>query len=243
MGLPYSLAVFMFFHYIFNKIKQSPVSRHLRIFSFYGFLIQMIIESNTEQYTFLCLRNFDILFSWDFSTKLMHAGFVVMTFFFVLFVCSSYYLYLYFYGTLSKYFLDNVYRVDGAFAFMFFIYGVRPLCKGVIHASLFERNHVQLLSLCAVEVLACIVIVVLQMKLDFFKCKSAMSFELAHYLFLALFNLCLLGGSLPSSLEDSDAREQFDLMTKVVFVLVVGCNVMRSLCLLIDARNTNYYEK
>ena len=210
MGLPYSVAIFMIFHYCFRKIKESPVSRHLRIFSFYGFLIQMIIESNIEQYAFLCFRNFDILFSWNIKTKMLQACFVLTTFVIFFFVISSYYIYLYLYGPLSKYFLDNVFRVKGSFEFMFFIYGFRPFFKGVIHASLFENNTQQLFCLCGIEVLTCITITVLQAKLDLFKCKATMSFELMHYFFLALFNLCLWGGSLSTSIADPEVRKQFD---------------------------------
>ena len=44
MGLPYSLLFFLLLNRLFFKIYQSPISRYLRIFSFGGFLLQMLID-------------------------------------------------------------------------------------------------------------------------------------------------------------------------------------------------------
>ena len=151
VNFPFSLLIFLVLNYLFYKIQASPISYYLRIFSFTAFIIQLAVESNVEQFVFEGYRNFRILFFRVLLEKLLTSLFVLFGFFFIFLISSSYYLYLFLYKGLSKYFLDNVYRVNGSYALMFFIYAFRPFSKGVIHASLYDDNEKQLICLACVE--------------------------------------------------------------------------------------------
>lgn len=134
MGLPYVIVLFFVCNRIFYCLFEREISQHLRIFSFWGFLFQMGIESNIEFFTFLAFRNFHTMFSFDFSNKLYLAAMIFFVYFVVLFAVAGYFLMYYLYGKLAKYFLDNLYRIRGSFFMMTFIYGLRPFFKGVIHS-------------------------------------------------------------------------------------------------------------
>ena len=78
--------------------------------------------------------------SLRFTHKLYLAAFILGFFFVFLFAFAGFFLIHYCYGRLAKYFLDNVYRIKGAFSLMTLVYGVRPFLKGIIHALLSRHN-------------------------------------------------------------------------------------------------------
>ena len=62
-------------------------------------------------------------------------------------------------GKLSKYFLDNIFRINGCFLLMTLIYGVRPLSRGIIHALMYYDPDKQLLLLSIVDGLLMLIII------------------------------------------------------------------------------------
>ena len=150
LNVPYCLIVFFLLNRLFYCFFNYSVSQYVRIFSFWGFLYQMLIESNIEYFTFLAFRNFQTMFSFRFADKLYLVGFVLFFYFVAAGSIGSYFLYKYFYSKLSKYFMTNVYRVKGAILIMTFIYGIRPFIKGIIHSNLYNYNTIQLNSLAAI---------------------------------------------------------------------------------------------
>ena len=140
VSVPYCLIVFFLFNRLFYVLYNYEISSYIRIFSFWGFLYQMIIESNVEWFVFLGARYSKTMFSFNFGDKMWIIGFSL--FFYIVFAGSicSYFLFYYFYDKLSKYFMTNVFRIKGAFLTMTFIYGIRPFIKGAIHAYLSPYN-------------------------------------------------------------------------------------------------------
>ena len=80
----------------------------------------------------------------------MQGIFILGFFFFFLFAISGYYFYKIAHKKLSKYFLDNMYRINGSFALMIYLYGLKPLIKGAIHGFGYENNELQLYCLMSI---------------------------------------------------------------------------------------------
>jgi hypothetical protein len=147
INVPYCLLVFLLLNRLFYGLFNYSISQYLRMFSFWGFLYQMLVESNVEYFSFLGFRSLQTMFSSCFQHKLQLVFSVLFFYVVVAGTVSSYFLYRYFYGKLSKYFMSNVFRIKGAITIMTFLYGIRPFLKGVIHAFLYHYNAVQLISL------------------------------------------------------------------------------------------------
>ena len=134
MVVPFTFLMFVILNKIFFCLFNNELSKYLRIFSFWGFLFFMGMESNIEFFTFLGFRNFHTMFSLNISHKIYLSAVIFFMFFVILFAFAGFYMMHYFYGRLAKYFLDNLYRIKGAFTLMTYIYGVRPFLKGIIHS-------------------------------------------------------------------------------------------------------------
>ena len=159
MGVPYTVVVFVLLNRLFYCLFEYEVSKHLRMFSFWGFLCFMGLESNIELFTFLGFRNFHTMFSFNFAHKVYLSLMLFFMFFVVLFAVGGFFLMYYLYGKLAKYFLDNLYRIKGAFFLMTYVYGLRPFVKGVIHSELYYHSTAQLVCLACVEFSVCLVMV------------------------------------------------------------------------------------
>jgi hypothetical protein len=192
INVPYCLVVFFLLNRLFYILFNYPISQHLRIFSFWGFLYQMIIEGNIEYLSFLGFRSFQTMFSATFLHKFYLVFSVVFFYFVMAGTISSYFLFYYFYGRLSKYFISNVYRINGAMAIMTYLYGVRPFIKGVIHAYLYNYNHIQLVSLSGVEFLTCLMLLIAEIRYEVFIFRSVFYFEVLFYFAIGFFNVLLL---------------------------------------------------
>ena len=132
------------------------------------------------------------MFSFNFTNKVYLSLFIFVMFFVIIFAFGGYYLLYYFHGKLSKYFLDNLYRVKGSFFMMSFIYGIRPFLKGVIHCELYHYNEVQLGLLMAIEFLTCIILVITQLYNRIFIFRSIFLCDFTIYFSLGVFNFILL---------------------------------------------------
>ena len=160
MAVPFTVLLFVVLNRVFYCLFQHELSQHLRMFSFWGFLCFMGMESNIEFFAFLGFRNFLTMGSLRFAHKLYLAAFILGFFFVFLFAFAGFFLIHYCYGRLAKYFLDNVYRIKGAFSLMTLVYGVRPFLKGIIHALLSRHNTLQLSLLASLEFLVCLAMVI-----------------------------------------------------------------------------------
>ena len=120
MSVPYIIILFIVVNKLFYCLFNYEISQHIRIFSFWGFLLQMGLESNIEFFTFLGFRNFHTMMSFNFTHKVYLSLMIFFMFFVIIFAFGGYFLLYYFYGKLAKYFLDNLYRIEGAFFMMTF---------------------------------------------------------------------------------------------------------------------------
>ena len=127
----------------------------------------MLLEGNIEYFTFLFLRQSGYFVSKDFSYKL-HIIFTVLFYFVIfLYAIGFYFMSKYFMGKLSKYFLDNIFRINGCFLLMTLIYGVRPLSRGIIHALMYYDPDKQLLLLSIVDGLLMLIIIDYSISISF----------------------------------------------------------------------------
>ena len=131
------------FHLCFNY----RISYLLRAYSFWIYLIGMIILNDTETLSYLSIMQIKCLYHFDFVSMFTQLGsIVIIGVWFILFICI-YILYYYICGEKCLVFYTNVdCRKIGAAA-MILQYILKPLLKGAIHSFLFDDPTSQLLSL------------------------------------------------------------------------------------------------
>ena len=95
MGVPYTVVLFVLLNRLFYCLFEYEVGKHLRMFSFWGFLCFMGLESNIELFTFLGFRNFHTMFSFNFAHKVYLSLMLFFMFFVVLFAVGGFFLMYY----------------------------------------------------------------------------------------------------------------------------------------------------
>ena len=136
--VPLTLISVFILNKLFGCLFNFEISKYLRPYSFLLITFELLIQNYVEQLTFLGFRNIQVSFSFSLAGKMMQVLGIFMLFLIVLAVASSYFLYLYKYGKLAKYFLANLFRFPSSYALMIIMYGIRPFLKGVSHAILYE---------------------------------------------------------------------------------------------------------
>ena len=192
----------------------------MRPYSFLWVLLEILVQSNIEYFTFLALRNFQTPFSFNIESKLLQV-LVILMFFLVTFTAfCSYSLYYYDYRKLAKYFLFNLFRFKSSYVLMTIMYGVRPLLKGTLHTLPFSHWEIQIWSLLGVELLMQVIILAFEFKCDSHRSKPLFMMNTLYYWSLILLNILLLMKY--KYFEGNNKYEEFleELITIVVYVMV-----------------------
>ena len=126
---------------IFFCLFKYKISFAFRTYSFGFFILEYLFLANLSDLTFLAVRNFEMLFrignGW--MPLISQATFLVVSGFIFISLISLPFIYLSFYGKLSKYFLVNMYRINGSLLYSVLRFFFKPLIVGAIQASLY--NH------------------------------------------------------------------------------------------------------
>ena len=148
--VPFVLVLIVLFNRLFYCLFNYEVSKFLRIYSFWWILLEILVQRNLEYFTFLCFRNFLVMFQFSIISKILLILNLLM---FSLILVTTFYSYFHYYreyGRLAKYFLANMFRFPSSYALMIIVYGIKAFMKGIIHAMLYEHWILQIWMLTAI---------------------------------------------------------------------------------------------
>lgn len=166
--------MFLLIRILFRMLFNYSISSYLRPLSFAGCVFVSLLEGNIEYFVFLGARNLQYLFAEKFSDKLFSVFVISFLFIFVFYSFGSYFLLYYFYEKLFKYFLTNLFRIDGASWIMLCIYCTRPFISGCIHALLYHNHTLQLFLLGSLDLSVFFAINAVEMKTGIHKSKLSL---------------------------------------------------------------------
>ena len=132
--VPLIIVLFIILNRLFRLLSRCAISIFLRVFSFKLYLLEMLFINNIQILFFLALRNFSSLFSLTAGMKWIQAMLIIFNGVAFITFISLFFFYRFQYEWLSKYFLGNLYRVDGALPLIFFRIVIKPLCLSAVHS-------------------------------------------------------------------------------------------------------------
>lgn len=148
--LPLNLIVFFILNRMFYFLFSFKISQILRVYSFWLQYIFVTVIGSSLKLAYLSFLHFSILFSFDYTFKLLHFISIFVIGIFVVILLSFVILSEYFHGSFHKYFLPNVYKVKYSMLYSFCQLSLKPIIVSAVHAFLFNDGKLQLLLLAVV---------------------------------------------------------------------------------------------
>ena len=150
---------FLVLNLVFRLLFRYRVSKLIRPFSFWGYIGLILIDGNMQIVFYLMFSQSSLLFSFDFTDKVLNFLANIVFFLFLWFSVACYFLYYHFYKKLAKYFLDNSKcSIDGILSLVL-CSTLRQLALSAVHNFLRYDYETQLLALMAVETLHIVAII------------------------------------------------------------------------------------
>lgn len=94
---------------------------------------------------------YSLIFSLNYSFKLIHSLCVCFIGIFIVALFSVFYLSNYLYRNKSTHFLINVYRKKIAYSIMFIMFSLRPFTGAAIHVYFQQKPHILIILIIALE--------------------------------------------------------------------------------------------
>lgn len=132
----------------------------------------VVVCQNVQRLELLILRHFEILFSFDTTTKLNHFFSLFLFGFFFLCIIALLPMSLYFHKIGIKFFIGNVYRIDGFYIFTFLSFTLKPILDTAFHILLFNFPGIQKLAFIALCIIFNVIFVIFEAKKGLFKVKG-----------------------------------------------------------------------
>lgn len=142
----FSLTVLIFFilNRIFYLLYNFQISSFIRVYSLWLYLAVVVVNQNIDIFTFLAVRHFFNMFYFDCRTKLVQVVSVLAIGVLGVVAVMVYPISVYFYRNLSKYFLSNLYRINGALFITTVRFALKPIIEAIIHGFFYENPVLQL---------------------------------------------------------------------------------------------------
>lgn len=125
--VPLTMTIFYFLNKLFYKLFEYSISSWIRIYSFWLYLLFMIVFQNTHIlviYSFVHLQNL-----FQLGTSIFFVHIICVLLIGLIFIClvSLFPLSFYVYKHLTKYFLINVFFIDGCYVLTFVRFTIKPI--------------------------------------------------------------------------------------------------------------------
>lgn len=190
--VPGTFIIFLLLNRLFYLVKNYRISSFLRIYSFWLQFLFLVVFSNSTKICFLFFQYTKLLFSFSTFYAVVHGlSMALFGLFLIMFLCLFYMSY-YCYGSLSKYFLINMYRIKYAFALTFLLNSIRPMIEAAIHSFLFQNNLNQLIGLIILQLTLITFSLCFEFKLSIFKSKFILMSDICLSFSSIFMNLCLI---------------------------------------------------
>ena len=191
--VPITVLIIFIFNRIFYCLFNYEVSKYLRPYCFWWVLLELLVQSNIEYFSFLGFRSMDTPFSFNFPSKCFVTLGIIMFYFSFITAMGSYFLYYSEYGKLARYFLVHLLRFPSSYGLMVIMYGARPFLKGMVHALLYDHWVIQIWCLMAIELAVILLILFFEFKFDNHKSKPFFMMDITYYYFcLVILNILML---------------------------------------------------
>ena len=218
------VVVFFLLNRLFYCFFNYSLSRFLRLYSFKVFLIEVLILGDIQSLVFILLRNFSCLFKIGNGIQYLAVALVPVIFGGII---LFFFLYLFpfqrsIHGKLSKYFLTNMYRVNGSLLISCLLFTAKPILTSSVQALLYVSPSIQLTLLGIIELIALVSMWVFQLKYDLFINKKLFCIDSLLTATMSLLNLCCYLKFLYLSGNEA-ARQVLEqiISTLVKFILVL----------------------
>lgn len=137
---------------LFWLLFKYSLSSFFRIFSFSLFLLDMLTCDNVQYFSFLSFSSYFFVHFENPAYKLDSIFCIIYSFYLIIYsFCFPYFCRLA-YKKLSRYFIDNLFRIKGCYLVMTLVYGVRPLLRGFAH-TFYDHHLFQLFMLFSIDVI------------------------------------------------------------------------------------------
>ena len=135
ISLPLTVLVFIVLRFAFKKGFNHKFSKLLRKFDFWGYLLLLLFEGNIQQFAFYLVFEWENVFFFDFSNKIMKT-FAILFGFLVLMVSTGFFFMTYVvYKRLNRYFMDNNINQFKGQLMLILQFGLKNFCFGILHSS------------------------------------------------------------------------------------------------------------
>lgn len=147
---PVVAIVFVLFNLLFRLSFNYKISLLFRIFSFWFYLLGMILLNDSERLAYLSFLQFESVSHFDTDTALLQAVSVVLIGLWFILCISLYLIYSYLYRSKLCYFLANMHLMGYSVAGMVLKFVIKPILQGAVHCILRSQSGVQLSLLVAI---------------------------------------------------------------------------------------------
>ena len=127
---------FLLLRRVFYLLYRYHLSILLRLFDFWGYFFIILFEGNIQQFTFYLFSEWQHIFAFTFSDRLVKTFVILFGFLLVLVACSWSLVTLGLYRKLNKYLLNNNQNSLRGTAFFLLQFGLRNFLLGAMHSCL-----------------------------------------------------------------------------------------------------------
>jgi hypothetical protein len=125
--------MFFLMRFLFKLCFNFEISLLFRQYSFYAYLVLMLIEGNIEEFSYLFISELFTLFSFSFTDKISQVLMIGFFFFFIFAILSSYLIFKSTFNKLAKYFYDNCDTSIFGTVYLTITNGIFNFCLGSAH--------------------------------------------------------------------------------------------------------------
>lgn len=191
LNVPFCLLSFLILNRLFRLLHKMKVSVLLRAYAFWLNIPLMLLVQNVYTLSFYACHHFMHVFSFDAATRTLQFLCIAVIGLMLIPSVSLFYLSRYFYGDLSKTFLSNLYRTEGAFTLMTVKFVLLPVVETSLHSYLFDSYSAQVLSLAVTNILAMLTLAGFELRYGIFRTKGQFVLESMADASIAALNLLL----------------------------------------------------
>jgi hypothetical protein len=150
------VGMFLILRMLFFLLFKYRISIFFRQYSFWPYLVVILLDGNLQFASFLVGFELKWLFAHSISNKILTIWLLIIFFFIFTFSIGSYFFFRYFYDGLAKYFMESMGNSNSAAFYMLIHYGVRNILSGFLHSidDQFYKSKIMALLLTEIAFLA-----------------------------------------------------------------------------------------
>lgn len=232
--------LFILFNLLFHLSSDYKVSLLFRVFSFWFYLLGLIVLNDSERLAYLSFLQFENISHFDTSTVLLQGLSVGLIGLWFVLCISLYLIYSYLYRSKLSYFLANMHLMGYSIVGIVIRFSIKPILQGAVHCLLRNQPDVQLSLLVVIELTVFLCLGWLNIRHGIVKAKASFVFDCLVDLVGALITMLLyakhvyIGKSEPfvdTFTNEIDAEAFQSLEESIIVCINVSAFVLGSIVL------------